>query len=43
MLKKIKNVCKNQWEGVRRVAMTSSSAVPLENCFTHLTPLKFLQ
>lgn len=36
-------LAKNQWEGVRRVAMTTSSIVPVKNCFTHLTHLQFVQ
>lgn len=36
-------LAKSQGEGVRKVAMTTSSIVPLKDCFTHLTHLKFLQ
>lgn len=34
-------LAKNQREGVRKVAMTTSSIVLLKNCFTRLTHLQF--
>lgn len=34
-------LAKNQWEGGRKVAMTTFGFVPLKICFTRLTHLQF--